>query len=42
MPIDAVPEFRWVDRDEDEIHVLVRLAGMLMAELHERTRAGRR
>lgn len=42
IPIDAVPESRWVDRDEDEIHVLVRLAGMLMAELHERTRAGRR
>jgi hypothetical protein len=42
VPIDAEPEFRWVDRDEDEIHVLVRLAGMLMAELHERTRAGAR
>ncbi|QHC54752.1 YqaJ-like recombinase protein [Rathayibacter tanaceti] len=40
VPIDDEPQCRWVDRDENEIHVLVRLAGMLMAELHERTRAG--
>ena len=37
--LDNLGEPALVNRDEDEIHILVRLAGMLMAELHERTRA---
>ncbi len=34
VPIDSEPQVRWVDRDENEIHQLVRLADALLALLH--------
>ena len=33
VPVSGVPETRWIDRDEDEIHRLVTLAQQLMAAL---------
>jgi len=33
VPVSGVPESRWVDRDENEIHTLVQLAGTLLATM---------
>ena len=33
IPIRDEPEYRWVDRDDDQIAILVRLADELIAEL---------
>ena len=30
VPVDAVPECRWIDRDDNEIHMLVQLAGRVL------------
>lgn len=37
VPVGAEPQCRWVDRDEDQIEVLVRLADALIDELHRIT-----
>lgn len=31
IPVDAEPQCRWIDRDDDEVHVLVGLANQLLA-----------
>lgn len=33
VPVSGVPETRWVDRDENEIHRLVQLADLLLAAM---------
>ena len=33
VPVSGVPETRWVDRDEDEIHRLVTLAEQVLAAM---------
>jgi hypothetical protein len=40
VPVAEEPEFRWVDRDDDQIAILVHLANALIDELHAST-AGR-
>ena len=37
VPVDDEPQCRWVDRDENEIALLVSLANDLIDELHRRT-----
>ncbi|WP_246140014.1 YqaJ viral recombinase family protein [Protaetiibacter larvae] len=34
VPVSGVPETRWVERDDDEIHRLVRLADQLLDAMH--------
>lgn len=41
VPVDDEPRSAWVERDESEIAVLVRLATALIDELHHRTTRGR-
>jgi hypothetical protein len=36
VPVDAEPKARWIDRDDDEIHVLVGLADRLLAMMRRR------
>jgi hypothetical protein len=36
IPIDAEPRCRWIDRDENEIHALVHLAGRVIQLLQSR------
>ncbi len=38
VPVDAEPQHRWIDRDENEIHILVQLADRVVAALAERSR----
>jgi hypothetical protein len=39
IPVDAEPHCRWVDRDENEIEILVRRADRMLAILHDKLRA---
>ena len=34
VPVSGVPETRWVDRDDNEIHKLVGLAEQVLAQMH--------
>lgn len=34
VPVDPVPECRWIDRDENEIHRLIRLADQVLEQVH--------
>ena len=34
VPVDAVPESRWIERDENEIHRLIQLADLVLEEVH--------
>jgi hypothetical protein len=36
VPVDAEPKARWIDRDDNEIHVLVGLADRLLAMMRRR------
>ena len=36
VPVDAEPKARWIDRDDNEIHVLVGLADQLLAMMRRR------
>lgn len=36
VPVGEEPECRWIDRDDNEIHRLVRLADLMLDELHGR------
>ncbi len=37
IPIDGEPRCRWIERDENEIHALVHLAGRVIELLHSRS-----
>ncbi|HEU0256504.1 MAG TPA: YqaJ viral recombinase family protein [Microbacteriaceae bacterium] len=39
VPVEPEPRCRWVDRDENEIEILVRRAERMLAIIHERTPA---
>lgn len=41
VPVDAEPKYRWIDRDENEIHMLVGLAQRVIETLAQRTAASR-
>ena len=36
VPVDAEPKARWIERDDNEIHVLVNLANQLLAMMRRR------
>lgn len=36
VPVDAEPKYRWIDRDDNEIHMLVGLAGRVLDTLARR------
>ncbi len=38
VPVAAVPEFRWIERDEDQIAILVGLANTLIDNLDQQSR----
>lgn len=41
VPVDAEPKYRWIDRDDNEIHVLVGLASQVIDGLARATAPGR-
>ncbi|MCW4385243.1 YqaJ viral recombinase family protein [Salinibacterium sp. SYSU T00001] len=41
VPVDAEPCHRWIDRDDNEIHMLVQLADRVLSALAERADASR-
>jgi hypothetical protein len=41
VPVNVEPEVRWIDRDENEIHVLVGLANQLLRYMHPESLAAR-
>jgi hypothetical protein len=41
VPVNAEPECRWIERDEDQIAILVGYANNLIALLNQQTSAGR-
>lgn len=42
VPVDAEPQCRWIERDDNEIHALVHLAGRVIQLLQVRTQSARR
>ncbi|WP_233245484.1 YqaJ viral recombinase family protein [Salinibacterium hongtaonis] len=38
VPVDAEPQYRWIDRDDSQIHMLVRLADQVLEALAQRSR----